>query len=105
MDDCQLRLTTALHLVCYCISISLCDRFWATKSILTTVAALLTIAVLCCTRYDGFGRMGFSFMESICVTVIVGLAVDYVVHYSISYTQVFNHKDAENESIFMQSFK
>ena len=40
--------------------------------------------------------MELGFMESICVTVIVGLAVDYVVHYAIAYTQVYDFQNAEN---------
>ena len=40
------------------------------------------------------GGRNLGFMESICVTVVVGLAVDYVVHYGISFVE---HFGAENE--------
>ena len=78
--------------------------FWATKSILTTVSALLTIGSIVNVVLGIMVLAGWAlgFMESICVTVIVGLAVDYVVHYSISYTQVFNHKSAGDKTVKIQ---
>ena len=103
--DCQLRLTTASTFgLIIAFPLAFVIVFWATKSILTTVAALLTIGSIVNVVLGMMVLAGWAlgFMESICVTVIVGLAVDYVVHYSISYTQVFNHKDAGNESISMQ---
>jgi protein dispatched 1 len=103
--DCQLILTTASTFgLIIAFPLAFVIVFWATKSILTTVSALLTIGSIVNVVLGIMVLAGWAlgFMESICVTVIVGLAVDYVVHYSISYTQVFNHKDAEDQTMKIQ---
>jgi predicted RND superfamily exporter protein len=56
-------------------------------SLISILAILGIVAVVLGSMVLGGRNLGF--MESICVTVVVGLAVDYVVHYGIAFVEHF----------------
>jgi protein dispatched 1 len=97
--DCQIIITQAAVVgLVIAFPIAFVCVLWATKSVVTTCAAIFSImcSVSCVIGTMVAAGMELGFMESICVTVIVGLAVDYVVHYAIAYTQVYDFQNAEN---------
>ena len=68
----------------------------ATRSCISSFISILAIVGIVSVVLGSMvlGGRNLGFMESICVTVVVGLAVDYVVHYGISFVE---HFGAENE--------
>ena len=66
--------------------------FVATSSIVVASISIVSIVGIVSVVLGVMVIMGRSlgFMESICVTVIVGLAVDYVVHIGIAYTEHYH---------------
>ena len=72
--------------------------FIATSSLVVAMISILSIVGIVSVVLGMMVLMGrdLGFMESICVTVIVGLAVDYVVHIGISYTEHFHSLHTKN---------
>jgi hypothetical protein len=76
----------------------------ATRSFVASCISILSILGICSLVLGSmvliFDRT-FGFMESICVTVVVGLAVDYVVHYGIAFVEHFSltEKDGNGDGL------
>ena len=68
----------------------------STRSLVVATISIVSIVGIVSVVLGVMVMMGreLGFMESICVTVIVGLAVDYVVHIGIAYTEHFHDYDA-----------
>ena len=68
-------------------ALALVVLFVATRSLAVSALSIATIVGIVSTVLGAMVLIGrdLGFMESICVTVIVGLAVDYVVHYGIAF--------------------
>ena len=74
---------------CYCYWTRILRALCATNNIVTTALAVLTISLVCCCVLGSMVLwMGISITESICLTILAGFCVDYIVHLAHSYMEV-----------------
>ena len=71
----------------------------ATRSFVASLISILAIVGIVAVVLGSMvlGGRNLGFMESICVTVVVGLAVDYVVHYGIAFVEHFREFEEGKE--------
>ena len=79
----------ALWGIACAIALAFCVLCVATNNIITAVLAVLTICLVCCCVLGSMVFAGWELgnMESICLTILAGFCVDYIVHLAHSYME------------------
>lgn len=79
----------ALGGIAVAIGLAFCVLCVATNNIVTTALAVLTICLVCCCVLGSMVFAGWELgnIESICLTILAGFCVDYIVHLAHSYME------------------
>jgi hypothetical protein len=91
--DSQLRLvSSSLVGLMVAFPLALVVILLATKSLMVAMVSVVSIAYVVACVIGAMVALGWAlgFMESICITVVVGLAVDYMVHYGIAFAEEYD---------------
>jgi hypothetical protein len=68
----------------------------STQNVIVTLYAILSILTILVTTIAGIVSMGWTlgFLEGICIVILIGLSVDYVVHIGHAYAHAARHEGA-----------